>query len=94
MRRRLLFPVFVLAAALALPTASCLSPTLPLPPPEQPSTITAGVDGTWDVFGACHPGAMVTVFNEKTGLGVVFEDRALSGSYHVTIAGAECDWPG
>jgi hypothetical protein len=65
---------------------------LPLPPPDAPSTITAGVTaGTWEVFGDCDPGARVTVLNEKTGRGVVVEDRALSGSYHVTLEGAECD---
>ncbi len=68
------------------------SPTLPLPPPERPTTITAGATpGTWEVFGTCTVGALVTVFNEQTGEGVVVEDRALAGVYHVTIEGAECD---
>jgi len=92
MRRRLLLPVLALTSALALVASSCLSPTLPLPPPEQPSTITAGAaPGTWEVFGSCTQGALVTVFNEQTGRGAVFEDRSLVGSYHVTIEGAECD---
>ncbi|APR78452.1 Hypothetical protein A7982_03799 [Minicystis rosea] len=90
MRRRSLFPVLALAAALSL--SSCLSPTLPLPPPEQPTTINAGTTpGTWEVFGNCNAGALVTVFNERTGEGVVVEDRALTGVYHVTIEGTECD---
>ena len=91
MRRRLLLPVLALLASLTLVASGCLSPTLPLPPPDVPSTITAGAAGTWDVFGACTPGARVTVFNERTGAGVVIEDRAGSGRYHVMIAGAQCD---
>lgn len=88
MRRRLLLSV--LASALLVP--ACLSPTLPLPPPEQPSTITLGREpGTWDVFGSCTPGARVLVINEKTGEGAVVDDLTESGSYHVTIEGAECD---
>lgn len=92
MRRRLLLPVLALASALALLAPACLSPTLPLPPPEQPSTITAGATpGTWEVFGSCHEGALVTVFNERTSRGVVVDDRELTGRYHVTIEGTECD---
>ena len=92
MRRRSFFAVLVLAAAVSLASSSCLSPTLPLPPPEQPTTITAGATpGTWEVFGNCNPGALVTVFNEKAGHGVVVEDRTLSGVYHVTIEATECD---
>jgi hypothetical protein len=88
MRRRLL--LFVLASAVVAP--ACLSPTLPLPPPEQPSTITMGRDpNTWEVFGSCTPGARVLVINEKTGKGAVVDDLTESGSYHVTIQGAECD---
>mgnify|MGYP001553928136 CR=1 FL=1 len=88
MRRRLLLPLL----GLALAVSSCLSPTLPLPPPDEPSAINAGATaGTWEVFGSCQAGALVTVFNEKTGHGVVVEDRAQSGSYHVTIEGAQCD---
>jgi hypothetical protein len=88
--RRLHLPVLALAAALSL--AGCLSPTLPLPPPDQPTIITAGATpGTWDVRGNCTVGARVTVFNEKTGRGVVVEDRGGSGSYQVTLEGAECD---
>jgi hypothetical protein len=88
MRRRLLLSVL---ASVAL-APGCLSPTLPLPPPEQPSTITAGRDpNTWDVFGSCTPGARVIVMNDKTGKGAVVDDIARSGSYHVTLVGAECD---
>lgn len=85
-------PVLALISAFALVVPSCLSPTLPLPPPETPSTIHAGTTpGTWDVFGQCDPGAIITVFNDKTGRGVVVEDRDMTGSYHVLLEGTQCD---
>ena len=92
MRPRRLLTVLALAALSTLAASSCLSPTLPLPPPEVPSSITAGADpGTWDVSGDCDYGALVTVFNETTGRGVVVEDRARVGVYRVTLEGAKCD---
>lgn len=72
-------------------SSSCLSPTLPLPPPDVPSDITAAAPGVWEVSGTCTTGAIVTVFNEQTGRGVVIEDRARIGRYTVDIEGAECD---
>ena len=92
--RRLLLPPSVLAlvAGVTLAVSSCLSPTLPLPPPEQPDTVQPGTDaGTWQVFGTCDAGAIVTVFDETTGMGVVVEDRAMTGKYVVILAGSECD---
>lgn len=91
MRRRLLLallPVgWVLTAA-----PSCLSPTLPLPPPDVPTDIAEAQSAdTWTVDGACLVGARVTVLNEATGLGAVYEDRAKAGTYSVTIHGKLCD---
>lgn len=92
MRRCPLFSLVVLAAVVSVPAVSCLSPTLPLPPPDAPSTIVAGTtEGTWEVYGSANPWSTVTVFNDNTGRGVVVEDRTGSGGYHVTLAGAECD---
>jgi hypothetical protein len=92
MRWRLPLPVLLVVTAITLATSSCLSPTLPLPPPEQPDSIQVGATpGTWRVSGTCDAGAIVTVINEKTGLGVVVEDRTNSGSYSVTLEGAQCD---
>lgn len=92
MRWRLPLPVLVVVTAITLATSSCLSPTLPLPPPEQPDNIQPGTTaGTWQVSGICHAGAIITVFNEKTGRGVVVEDRTQSGTYTVILGGAKCD---
>ena len=60
----------LLALALwAAGLAACLSPTLPLPPPEEPTSISASaVEGYWDVRGQCTPGAVVLVKNVATGV--------------------------
>lgn len=80
-----------LLALLVLAGASCLSPTLPLPPPEEPETVReASEAGTWQVAGTCSPGARVTVLNENTGRGVVFDDRDSAGTYSVTIEADAC----
>jgi hypothetical protein len=90
MHRRRFSTLFALAAA-ALGGA-CLSPTLPLPPPEEPSAIELLSDGeTWSIRGRCAEGAQVIVLNEVTGRGVVFEDRELGGSYSVVLPATACD---
>jgi hypothetical protein len=78
--------------AIALFAASCLSPTLPLPPPEQPETIRQpqGAQGVYQVAGTCTPGARVVVLNESTGRGAVYEDRDASGAYSVVIEAEHC----
>jgi hypothetical protein len=92
MRWRLPLPVLVVVTAVTLATSSCLSPTLPLPPPEQPDSIRAGTEpGTWVVSGTCTAGATVLVINEVTGQGVITEDRTQSGNYSVILAGKQCD---
>jgi hypothetical protein len=51
-------------------------------------------DGTvcsWDIAGNCAPGSRVTVLDETSGLGAVFEDRHLSGRYHVLLQATRCD---
>lgn len=72
--------------------AGCVSPTLPLPPPDAPfgfSVQTA--TGEWTVTGSCLKGALVTVFNEDTGEGAVIEDRDQDGQYEVRIQAQRCD---
>jgi hypothetical protein len=92
-RRLALRWLFVVAFGAA--SASCLSPTLPLPPPEEPDTITQGeCDGAtcdWTIAGDCDPGARVTVVNDKLGIGLVMEDRGRTGRYQVTLPGVKCD---
>lgn len=79
-----------LAAALLL-AAACLSPTLPLPPPDAPDTLTDLGNDTWEIRGTCVPGAEVSVLNENTGRGVVYQDKSQSGRYVVSLVGKECD---
>lgn len=76
---------------LSLALSACLSPTIPLPPPEQPDAIHQGTPGVWTVGGTCQPGAIVTVFDNATGKGVVVEDRGHTGRYSVDVVASKCD---
>jgi hypothetical protein len=89
MRRRFLLQL-VLAVALPWIGTSCLSPTIPLPPPETES-ITASEDGFWTIAGTCQYGAVVTVFNETQAQGVVVEDRDRNGKFVVKLKANLCD---
>jgi hypothetical protein len=82
--KRLLLPILALLAA-------CLSPTLPLPPPEEPDTIGLSADGVWEVRGLCTPGAVVLVQNLATGLIWGVEDKDGDGHYFVRVEGELCD---
>ncbi|NUP11021.1 MAG: hypothetical protein HOW73_33660 [Polyangiaceae bacterium] len=75
----------------AIVIAGCLSPTLPLPPPDEPNTITSSEEGIWLVGGDCIAGAEVVVMNEETGRGEVFLDLDRKGRYSVAIEGEACD---
>lgn len=91
MSRRLLLRFGFFAVASALFSASCLSPTLPLPPPDV-VTSTASADGKrWSISGTCAPGALVTVLNDETGVGAVYEDRNETGQFFVEIDAEQCD---
>lgn len=80
-----------LAVAGALFASSCLSPTLPLPPPDV-ETSSAAPDGKhWVISGTCTPGALVTVLNDVTGMGAVYEDRSETGKWFVEIEAEQCD---
>lgn len=85
MKRWIIF--FVLAVA------GCLTPTLPLPPPEAPEGIgwLDEADGVWQVRGHCTPGALVLVRNVNTGKIVGVEDRDADGRYFVEVLGEICD---
>ena len=89
MRRRHLL-TFALAAASALLGASCLSPTLPLPPPDVESIQQAGPT-QWTIAGSCLPGAIVSVFNDTRNQGVLVEDTTQLGKFVVTLDADECD---
>lgn len=89
MRRRPLI-ILALATALSLVGVSCLSPTLPLPPPET-DAITDAMNGEWTISGTCDKGAIVLVFNETQGQGVMFEDRDKLGLFVVRLKADPCD---
>lgn len=91
MPRRFLLRLGLTAIAVALVGASCLSPTLPLPPPDV-GTVTQSSDPThWSISGSCTPGALVIVLNDDTGEGAVYEDRAESGVWFVQLEAEKCD---
>ena len=89
-RRSALLTLF---STLCLGVVSCASPTLPLPPPEQPDSVQPSQTDpeTWLVHGSCQPGALVTVFDERTGRGVVVEDSERTGRYSVELEAKKCD---
>lgn len=76
--------------ATALSGSACLSPTLPLPPPEVDS-ISETAAGTWQVRGTCSPGAEVVIVDDATGRGVVVEDRERRGIFFAAIQADPCD---
>ena len=91
MPRRFLLRFGLCAVASALLSTSCLSPTLPLPPPDV-ETSTADPDGKhWIISGNCTPGALVIVLNDETGVGAVFEDRGETGHFFVALEAEQCD---
>ena len=89
MRRRPLLS-FALAAVFAVLGASCLSPTLPLPPPDVES-VQMSSPTQWTIAGSCQPGAIVSIFNDTQKQGVLYQDVALMGRYVVTLTADQCD---
>jgi hypothetical protein len=90
MNRRLLLSALSGAAVALL--VGCLSPTLPLPPPDEPNQIEqAGTPGMWEIAGNCNPGAMVLIRNERTGIISGIEDPGHTGRYLLEIAAVACD---
>lgn len=57
---------FLLLAGLAL--ASCLSPTLPLPPPDRPEISAPDSSGLVHVQGVAAPRVEVVAWNHQTDL--------------------------
>jgi hypothetical protein len=84
-------PLALVPLAIIASTASCLSPTLPLPPPDQPEAIFQDATGLWQISGTCIKGAFVTVFDTVSHRGVVIEDVNQTGTYHVALPGQACD---
>lgn len=95
MTRRHLLATVALAAGpliLGLIAPACLSPTLPLPPPESPSSIGMSVEeGVWDIRGTCTPGATVLIENLQTGVIAGRRDDDNDGRYFIPIRASLCD---
>ena len=82
----------VLHAAMAVGLVACLSPTLPLPPPEAPDSVGLGEEeGVFHVRGSCTPGALVLVQNLRSGLIWGIEDKDADGRYSIRVEGKTCD---
>lgn len=86
-----LFAAAAIATVCSVSTTACLSPTLPLPPPEQPHTMRELPNGSWEISGECTPGALVTILNERTGIGAAQEDRDDDGRYTIRLDASPCD---
>ncbi len=70
----------------------CVSPTLPLPPPEEPDALAESAEpGMWDVRGECAPGALVLIKNLDTGVIAGTEDKDGDGRYLIRIEATVCD---
>jgi hypothetical protein len=69
--------------------SSCLSPTLPLPPPTVDSA-TAGANGLWDISGTCEPAALVVGTNQANGA-VSGTTCTKAGFYSFGISGKLCE---
>jgi hypothetical protein len=91
MRRRPLITLLALASALTCTAASCLSPTLPLPPPEVNAISASATEGQWRISGSCVEGAIVTVFDDTSGEGVLMEDRSGFGHWVIDLSATQCD---
>lgn len=93
MVRRTALRFAVALAASLFAGAACLSPTLPLPPPEVPDTIrpSAEREGMWQIGGHCIPGARVNLWNERTHRGVFADDTDRNGRYLLDIEAEPCD---
>jgi len=58
----------LLLACMGLFLASCLSPTLPLPPPTQPEVSSPDAEGFVRLQGIAAPRAEVLAWNRNSGL--------------------------
>jgi hypothetical protein len=74
----------VLALAVLLPSA-CLSPTLPLPPPNRPDTIEGpDPNGYVRLAGTVAPNSRANAMNRRTSSGG-FDDAGDDGRYEITL---------
>src|SRR5690242_181318 len=83
-RRRL----FCVAAALA--AVACLSPTLPLPPPSEPTVSGPDETGVVHLSGRVRPAAWVFAIDRANEEGV-FQKAEADGSYELELRAAVGD---
>ena len=81
---------YLLLAASTLALASCLSPTLPLPPPDRPDVSAPDASGMVRIQGTAVPKAEVIAWNHANNViaGQVTGDSAV---YDFTIQGQTND---
>jgi hypothetical protein len=79
--------LFLLLAGLAVVFGTgCLSPTLPLPPPNRPDTVEGpDAQGMVRISGTVHSNSLVYAFNAQNSQGV-FQRVGGNGRYNLTIA--------
>lgn len=78
---------WLIGAALCL--AGCLSPTLPLPPPSDPSVSGADSDGNVSLTGTVLPESEVFALNQSNN--VIAGQVTHSGSYDFKIKAQQLD---
>ena len=91
MSRRSTVRLLCLIGVVSIVGGGCLSPTLPIPPPDPPDSMHPTTTGHWQIAGDCAPGARITVLDERTGRGAVVEDLTRTGRYVVDIEAEACD---
>ncbi len=78
---------WLIGAALCL--AGCLSPTLPLPPPSEPTVSGADADGNVRLTGNVLPESEVFALNESNN--VISGQVTATGAYDFTIKAVQFD---
>lgn len=73
----------------ALWAAGCLSPTLPLPPPSDPSITSTEIAGLVRFTGAVQPDSEVFALNHSTNM--IRGQYTKSGAYDFTMEAQERD---
>ena len=79
---------WLLGAALSAVASGCLSPTLPLPPPTDPS-VSSVSDGLVRLTGTVEPESEVFALDRNTN--VIAGQYTHSGNYDFTLAAKEQD---
>ena len=86
---RVLRRCFLIAAGLCV--ASCLSPTLPLPPPDRPDVSAPDTSGLVRIQGLAAPQAEVIAWNHNNDL-IAGQVTGADSRYDFTIKGEANDF--